>query len=99
MLYFILADDAPDAAPRRAAARPAHLAYVQALQDEGRLVLAGPRPRLDCEDLSHGVRGSLIVAEFEDLEAAQAWAAGDPYAQAGVFAQTRIEPVLPVFPR
>jgi uncharacterized protein YciI len=88
VLYLILADDAPDAAPRRAAARPAHLAYLQALQDQGRLILAGPRPKADTEDLSHGV-----------LDDARAWAAADPYAQAGVFAHTRIEPVLPVFPR
>lgn len=100
MLYAIWADDAEDAAARRAAARAAHLAYLDALQAKGRVILAGPRPRADTSDTAAaGVRGSLIVVEFDTLAEAQAWAANDPYARAGVFAETRIEPFVQVYPR
>jgi uncharacterized protein len=100
MLYAIWAEDAEDAAATRAATRAAHLAYLEALQAEGRLVLAGPRPRADTRDIAAaGVRGSLLVVEFDSLDDAKAWAANDPYAQAGVFAETRIEPFVQVFPR
>lgn len=100
MLFMILGDDADDAAPLRRAARAAHLVYLDALQAEGRLLLAGPRPLADTADLSAtGVRGSLIVAEFSSRADAQAWAAGDPYAKAGVFVRTQIEPFVQVFPR
>ncbi len=99
MLYLILGDDAADALPRRRAARPAHLEHLKALQAEGRLILAGPRPRVDARDAGEaGFHGSLIVAEFADLEAARAWAAADPYAQAGVFAQVTVQPFVKVLP-
>lgn len=100
MLYAIWADDAADAAPKRAATRPDHLAYLEALQAQGRLVLAGPRPRADTPDTAAaGVRGSLLIVDFDSLTEATAWAAQDPYAQAGVFAETRVEPFVQVFPR
>lgn len=100
MLYVIWADDADDAAAKRAAARAAHLAYLDALQAQGRVILAGPRSRADTTDTAAaGVRGSLLVVEFDTIAQARAWAANDPYALAGVFAETRIEPFVQVFPR
>jgi uncharacterized protein YciI len=99
MLYMILADDAPDALSRRRAARPQHLEYLRNLQQQGRLLLAGPRPRVDAVDPGEaGVHGSLIVAEFENLQAAEAWAAADPYAAAGVFAQVLVQPFVKTLP-
>jgi uncharacterized protein YciI len=86
MLYAIIATDKPGSLPARLAARPAHLERLRALQDQGRLLLAGPHPAIDCEDPGEaGFSGSLIVAEFSDLETAQAWAADDPYALAGIY--------------
>ncbi len=99
MLYMIQGDDKPDALPRRRAARPAHLEHLKALQAQGRLVLAGPRPRVDAADAGDaGFHGSLIVAEFENLQAAQAWADADPYVAAGVFAQVTVQPFVKVLP-
>ncbi|HEY0974119.1 MAG TPA: YciI family protein [Solimonas sp.] len=99
MLYMILGDDHADALPRRRAARPAHLEHLKALQSHGRLILAGPRPRVDGTDPGDaGFHGSLIVAEFADLDAARAWAAADPYAQAGVFARVEVQPFVKVLP-
>lgn len=99
MLYMILGDDAADALPRRRATRPAHLEYLKALIDQGRLVLAGPRPRVDAVDAGEaGFHGSLIVAEFPSLDDARAWAAADPYAQAGVFARVQVQPFVRVLP-
>jgi uncharacterized protein YciI len=100
MLYVIWAEDAEDAAAKRAATRADHLVHLDALQARGRLILAGPRPRADTTDVAAaGVLGSLLVVEFDTLAEAQAWAAKDPYAEAGVFAETRIEPFVQVFPR
>ncbi len=99
MLYAIIATDRPDALPRRLRARPDHLARLQALQQEGRLVLAGPHPAIDCEDPGEaGFTGSLIVAEFPDLAAAQAWAAADPYVQAEVYQEVQVKPFRKVLP-
>lgn len=99
MLYMIRGDDHPDALAARLAARPAHLARLQALQDEGRLLLAGPCPAIDSPDPGPaGFTGSLIVAEFADLAAARAWAEADPYVAAGVYAQVSVQPFKKVFP-
>ncbi|MGQ0619300.1 MAG: YciI family protein [Panacagrimonas sp.] len=94
MLYMIFGLDAPDAGPRRAAARPAHLERLHALQAEGRVVLAGPLPRIDAPSLDGGVAGSLIVAEFDSLEAAKAWIATDPFTLAEVYASVEVRPFV-----
>lgn len=99
MLYAIIGDDAPGSLERRLAARPAHLERLKALQDAGRLILAGPCPAIDAPDPGPaGFAGSLIVAEFESREAAEAWAAADPYVLAGVFARTTVRPFRKVLP-
>jgi uncharacterized protein YciI len=99
MLYAIIGHDAPDSLEKRMAARPAHLARLQSLQDEGRLLLAGPFPAVDAIDPGPaGFTGSLIVAEFASLPAAQEWAAADPYSAAGVFRQITVQPFRKVFP-
>ncbi|MDY6941922.1 MAG: YciI family protein [Pseudomonadota bacterium] len=99
MLYMILCHDSQDGLSRRASARPDHLAYLAQLQDAGRLVLAGPLPRVDGEDPGNtGYRGSLIVAEFESLAAAERWAEQDPYNLAGVFSHVDISPFKRVLP-
>lgn len=100
MLYAIIAEFVEDCAERRAHARPAHLARLTALQDEGRLVLAGPHPAIDSPDPGPaGFSGSLIVAEFPSLEAANAWAKQDPYEAAGIYAQLAVKPFIQVFPQ
>ncbi len=99
MWYVIIGRDVPDSLDARLAARPAHLARLQALQLEGRLRLAGPLPRIDAEDPGPaGFSGSLIVAEFPDLAAARAWAEADPYLAAGVYASVEVHPFRPVLP-
>lgn len=100
MLYCIVSTDVADSLPLRQGARPAHLERLRALQDAGRLVLAGPNPAIDSEDPgAAGFSGSLIVAEFPSLEAAQAWAEADPYVAAGVYAEVRVKPFKRVFPQ
>jgi uncharacterized protein YciI len=97
--YVILGRDAEGAAAARAAARPAHLERLQPLVDAGRLKLAGPMPRVDgLAPAEGGVTGSLMVAAFADLAAAEAWAADDPYVRAGVFASVEVQPFWPVLP-
>lgn len=99
MLYAIIAADRPGSLPARLAVRPAHLERLRALQDAGRLVLAGPHPAIDSPDPGEaGFSGSLIVAEFPDLRAAQEWAEADPYRSAGVYADVRVKPFKQVFP-
>lgn len=99
MLYAIIGKDAPDSLEQRLAARPAHVARLQALQDEGRLLLAGPFPAVDANDpAAAGFSGSLIVAEFASLEEAEGWAQNDPYMAAGVYAETTVKPFRKVFP-
>lgn len=98
MLYTIIGEDAPDSLGKRVAARPAHLARLQVLQDEGRLLLAGPFPAVDAVDPgSAGYSGSLIVAEFAALEDAENWAQNDPYVAAGVYAEVTVKPFRKVF--
>jgi len=100
MLYAIIATDVTDSLDQRLAARPAHLARLEQLQDEGRLVLAGPHPAVDSNDPGPaGFSGSLIVAEFDSLDAAQSWADADPYRAAGVYASVLVKPFRQVFPR
>ncbi len=99
LFYAIIAEDAPDSLALRQAARPAHLARLQALKDEGRLLIAGPFPAIDSPDPGPaGFTGSLIVASFESLEAAQAWAQADPYVTAGVYARVSVRPFKKVLP-
>jgi uncharacterized protein YciI len=99
MFYAIIATDRADSLDARLQARPAHLARLQLLRDEGRLLLAGPHPAVDCEDPGKaGFSGSLIVAEFADLEAARSWADADPYRAAGVYAQVEVKPFKKVLP-
>lgn len=99
MFYAIVGQDVPDSLERRLAARPAHLERLQALQQAGRLLLAGPFPAIDSNDPgAAGFTGSLIVAEFDSLAAAQAWADADPYVAAGVYAGVAVKPFKKVLP-
>ncbi|HKK14941.1 MAG TPA: YciI family protein [Gammaproteobacteria bacterium] len=99
MLYAIIGRDVSDSSAGRAAARPAHLERLHALRDDGRLVLAGPCPAVDAEDPGPaGFTGSVIVAEFDSLEQAKAWADADPYVGAGVYAEVTVQPFKKVLP-
>lgn len=99
MWYAIIATDAAESLERRLAARPDHLARLEALKKEGRLLLAGPHPAIDSEDPGPaGFTGSLVVAEFPSLEAARAWADADPYVGAGVYAEVTVKPFKRVLP-
>jgi len=99
MLYAIIGNDVPDSLELRKISRPAHLARLQAMQNEGRLLLAGPLPAVDSNDPgSAGFTGSLIVAEFSDLIAAQSWANEDPYVKAGVYQHVTVKPFKKTFP-
>ncbi len=99
MLYAINGLDTPDSLEKRLSARPAHVARLQALQDEGRLILAGPFPSVDSNDPgAAGFSGSLIVADFASLNAAVAWAQADPYVAACVYAQVEVKPFKKTFP-
>jgi hypothetical protein len=98
-LYVINGEDVPDSLEKRLAVRHAHLARLETLQQEGRLILAGPYPAIDSpEPGPAGFSGSLIVAEFESLEAAQAWAEADPYITSGVYANVTVKPFKKVLP-
>lgn len=99
MFYAIVGQDVPGSLERRLAARPAHLDRLQALQLEGRLLLAGPFPAIDSNDPGPaGFSGSLIVAEFDSLAAARSWADADPYVIAGVYASVSVTPFKKVLP-
>lgn len=99
MLYAIVGEDIPGSLSKRLAARPAHVARLQALQEEGRLILAGPFPAVDASDpAAAGFSGSLIVAEFASLPDAEAWGQADPYVTAGVYAHVAVKPFKKVFP-
>jgi uncharacterized protein YciI len=100
MLYAIVGEDVPDSLEQRLATRPAHVARLLELDAAGRLVLGGPFPAIDSPDPGPaGFSGSLIVAEFESLAAAQAWADADPYVAAGVYARVAVRPFKQVFPK
>ena len=99
MLYAIIATDVENSLDHRLAARPAHLARLEELKQQGRLVLAGPHPAIDSNDPGPaGFSGSLIVAEFDSLAAAQSWADADPYRAAGVYASVLVKPFKKVLP-
>lgn len=99
MLYAIICEDVEDSLKKRKSARPAHLQRLEALKADGRLVLAGPHPAVDSDDPGEaGFTGSLIVAEFESLEDANAWADADPYKPAGVYARVMVKPFKKVLP-
>lgn len=99
MLYALVGQDVPDSLDKRLAARPAHLERLQSLQQQGRLLLAGPFPAIDGNDPgAAGFTGSLIVAEFDTLADAQSWADADPYVAAGVYAAVSVKPFKKVLP-
>ncbi|WP_020560093.1 YciI family protein [Thiofilum flexile] len=99
MWYSIVCEDSVNSLEKRLAARPAHLERLQALKNQGRLLLAGPNPAIDSEDPgTAGFSGSLIVASFDSLADAQAWANADPYVIAGVYQQVMIKPFKKVLP-
>lgn len=98
MLYVIYAEDTADSLEKRTAARPAHLARLQLLHDEGRLLTAGPMPAVDSNDPGPaGFTGSTVIAEFESLECAQSWANDDPYIAAGVYEKVTVRPYRKTF--
>ncbi len=99
LFYAIIGEDVPASLEKRLAARPAHLERLNQLKDAGRLLLAGPFPAIDSVDPGPaGFSGSLIVAAFDSLEAAQTWADADPYIAAGVYAQVSVKPFKRVLP-
>ncbi len=99
MFYVIIGEDRPGTLDQRMAARPDHVARLQALQAEGRLLLAGPCPAIDSPDPGPaGFSGSVIIAEFSSLEAARAWADADPYVAAGVYEKVTVKPFKKVLP-
>ena len=99
MWYAIISEDVANSLPLRAQARPAHLERVQKLLNEGRLLLAGPHPAVDADDPgAAGFTGSLIIAEFDSLNAARQWADSDPYVAAGVYANVTVKPFKQVLP-
>ncbi|MDH0647465.1 YciI family protein [Pseudomonas sp. GD03858] len=99
MLYAIIASDVANSLEKRLAARPAHIERLQQLKAEGRVVLAGPHPAIDSNDPgAAGFSGSLIVAEFDSLAAAQGWADADPYIAAGVYDKVVVKPFKQVLP-
>jgi len=100
MLYAILSIDVTNSLEKRLAARPDHLKRLQDLQNEGRLVIAGPHPAIDTNNPGEaGFTGSLVIAEFSSLKAAQDWADVDPYVSAGVYDSVTVKPFKQVFPQ
>ncbi|CNI75041.1 YciI-like protein [Yersinia frederiksenii] len=98
MLYVIFATDIPDSLEKRLSVRPAHLARLQALQDQGRLLTAGPNPAIDSADPgTAGFSGSTVIAEFSSQQEAEAWAEQDPYVAAGVYQSVIVKPYKRVF--
>ncbi|MBB6523295.1 YciI family protein [Pseudoteredinibacter isoporae] len=99
MYYAIISEDIPNSLEKRLAARPDHLARLEQLNAAGRLLIAGPHPAIDDENPGEaGFSGSLVVAEFENLSTAQAWADEDPYVAAGVYAKVVVKPYKKVLP-
>lgn len=99
MYYAIISEDVTDSLPLRKQARPAHLARLEALKADGRLLVAGPNPAIDSPDPSEaGFTGSLVIAEFDSLEQARQWADEDPYVEAGVYASVVVKPYKVVLP-
>lgn len=99
MWYAIMAEDTPNSLEKRLAARPAHFARLQGMQEEGRLLLAGPFPAIDSQDPGPaGYSGSLIIVEFPSLEQAREWANADPFVTAGVYSQVIVKPFRKTLP-
>lgn len=99
MWYAIIAEDVPGTLQQRLDSRPRHLARLEQLKADGRLLLAGPHPAIDNENPGEaGFSGSLVVAEFDSLADAEAWAAADPYREAGVYARVTVKPFKKVLP-
>ena len=98
MYYAIISQDVEDSLEKRLSVRPDHIKRLETLRDEGRLLTAGPHPKIDSEDPGpNGFTGSLIVAEFDSLDAAQTWADADPYISAGVYEKVIVKPYKKVF--
>lgn len=98
MYYAIISQDVEDSLEKRMGVRAVHIARLEALRDEGRLLTAGPHPKIDSEDPGpNGFSGSLIVAEFDSLDDAQTWADADPYIEAGVYEKVIVKPYKKVF--
>ena len=99
MWYAVISQDVDHSLEKRMGGRPQHVERLQALADAGRLLIAGPHPAIDSEDPgAAGFSGSLVVAEFDSLAAAQAWADADPYISAGVYANVIVKPFKKVLP-
>ncbi len=99
MWYAIIAEDAPGTLATRLDVRPRHLARLEQLKAEGRLLVAGPHPAIDSDNPGPaGFTGSLVIAEFESLVAAESWAKADPYLDAGVYARVTVKPFKKVLP-
>ena len=99
MLYAIVSEDVENSLEKRKSARPDHLARLEQLKEQGRLIIAGPFPAIDSNDPGDaGFTGSLVIAEFESLEAAKTWADADPYIAAGVYKNVMVKPYKKVLP-
>ena len=99
MLYAIIAQDIENSLSKRMEARPSHVARLKELKDQGRLILAGPHPSIDVSEPGEaGFSGSLVVAEFDDLQQARQWADADPYVTAGVYSSVVVKPFNKVLP-
>lgn len=99
MLYAIIAEDNPDSLQQRLSVRTQHLTRLKELQNQGRLMIAGPHPAIDCEDPGEsGFTGSLIIAHFNSLQDAQIWADADPYIKARVYHKVIVKPFKHVLP-
>ena len=98
MLYAIISEDVADSMPKRKVARPDHIARLEQMQAQGKVIIGGPLPAVDDEDPGEaGFTGSLLVVEFDSLEEAEAWAQEDPYVKAGVYASSIVKPFKRVF--
>ncbi|GAK87989.1 YciL protein [Vibrio ponticus] len=98
MWYVIFSQDVENSLEKRMSVRPEHLARLQTLQDESRLLTAGPMPAIDSENPAEaGFTGSTVIAKFDSLEDAQAWADADPYIAAGVYQSVIVKPFKKVF--
>ena len=99
MYYAIICEDVENSLALRKQARPAHVKRIEGLVEQGRLLVAGPHPAIEATDPGDaGFTGSLVIAEFDSLEAATAWADADPYVEAGVFAKVTVKPFKLVMP-
>ncbi len=99
MYYSIVSQDVENSLPLRKQARPAHIERLNQLKEEGRLLIAGPSPAIDAEDPGEaGFTGSVVIAEFDSLEAATEWADADPYVEAGVYQAVSVKPFKKVLP-